>query len=236
MLGTALLRRVQMRLPSSLMMARRPVVRLYSSGAQWRRPNGWGTPAGQGFVVGGLIAANALVFMRWQLVETQKEQRYMVDNFTCSAASAASRPWTLATSVFSHNLPMHFAVNMLVLYSFGPLTIRAIGVQRFLALYFMGGLVSNIAHVAYSRYSGGDRPAHGASGAINSLIVAFACMFPKSEFLVMGFIPVRAPIAVGLFALYDFFFLGDRSIIGHAAHLGGFAFGILYYVLRLRVR
>lgn len=43
-------------------------------------------------------------------------------------------------------------------------------------------------------------------------------MFPKSEFLVMGFIPVRAPIAVGLFALYDFFFLGDRSIIGHAAH------------------
>lgn len=117
MLGTALLRRVQMRLPSSLMMARRPVVRLYSSGAQWRRPNGWGTPAGQGFVVGGLIAANALVFsrgyrivrhgdvlnlcylsVRWQLVETQKEQRYMVDNFTCSAASAASRPWTLVNT------------------------------------------------------------------------------------------------------------------------------------------
>lgn len=26
--------------------------------------------------------------------------------------------------MFSHNLPMHFAVNMLVLYSFGPLTVR----------------------------------------------------------------------------------------------------------------
>jgi membrane associated rhomboid family serine protease len=37
------------------------------------------------------------------------------------------------------------------------------------------------------------------------------------------------------YAVYDGYYLNDnKSRVGHAGHLGGLAFGIAYYLLRLR--
>lgn len=58
-------------------------------------------------------------------------------------------------------------------------------------------------------------------------------------------IPVSLPIVWGLFTAWDFYNLhmarqnGDSpsasgSVVGYAAHLGGSAFGALYWLVRLR--
>lgn len=61
--------------------------------------------------------------------------------------------------------------------------------------------------------------------------MTLAAVFPKSSIL-FGLIPT--PLAVVGFIGYDMFALGDGSEVDRAGHLGGSAFGILYYLLKLR--
>lgn len=50
-------------------------------------------------------------------------------------------------------------------------------------------------------------------------------------------IPITVPLFVtsGLYVALDLFYLDSPgSRVGHAAHLGGFAFGAVYYLAKLR--
>jgi membrane associated rhomboid family serine protease len=52
---------------------------------------------------------------------------------------------------------------------------------------------------------------------------------------IYGIIPLPLWATVAGYAVYDGYYLNDNnSRIGHAGHLGGLAFGIAYYLLRLR--
>lgn len=95
------------------------------------------------------------------------------------------------------------------------------------------GVASSFASLCYQsvRESYGYKTSSlGASGAINGLVVLYACLNPYSEFLVF-FVPVPARIAASLFVGYDLIsaIFAPRSKIDNAGHLGGAFYGYYYF-------
>ncbi len=72
----------------------------------------------------------------------------------------------------------------------------------------IGGIVSSLAGIAWRNYTQRSGQAqrsgaHGASGAIYSVISFFACMSPNATFLLFGIVPMPAwAMVTGIF-LYD---------------------------------
>ncbi|MBN2800408.1 MAG: rhomboid family intramembrane serine protease [Deltaproteobacteria bacterium] len=187
----------------------------------------------------GLIGLNVLVYILWQQARgSQAGQDLMAANFLVSADGVlAGRVWTLLTSAFSHIDPSHLLFNMIALYVFGGDVARVIGTRGMLHLYLVGGLVASLGHVAFNLLADSTTPALGASGSVMAIAVLFGALFPRRTLLVQFFIPVPAALAVGGYLVMDFLGLfGHGSGIAHAAHLGGAAYGLAYYVLTVRPR
>jgi membrane associated rhomboid family serine protease len=183
-----------------------------------------------------IIKINILVFLLWIFLD----QKFMIDNFLVSWRSLQEgRVWTLLTSVFSHNLVFHIAVNMFAFYGFGTVLENVLGWKRFLVFYLLAGIVSSFGHSLLSDLLLGQPSlqALGASGAIAGIILLFSLMFPKEKILLLGIIPLPAITASLLFVGLDIWGLvaqtqGTSSIpIGHGAHLGGSFFGLIYFLI-----
>jgi rhomboid-like protein len=188
-------------------------------------------------VLYGLIAVNLLVFVAWTQARSGPLAETLLLNFLCSVESVSSgRVWTLLTACFSQMDVSHLLFNMLALWVFGQDVGRALGSRTLLQLYVVGGIVSMLAHVAFGLVTGVDVPALGASGSVMAISVLFAALFPQRTLLIMFVVPMPAAAAVGLYILLDVFgiFGGGRGNIAHAAHLGGAAYGLLYWWLRIR--
>lgn len=178
----------------------------------------------------------------WSFAETTQQSVFMLKNFLISwDALVEGRAWTLLTSVFSHQMLLHIFVNMYVLLSFGSLLERLLGSARFIRFYIIAGVVSSLAHASVSAFliHNPSIPALGASGAIAGVILIFALLFPKEKILLFGIIPIPAIWGALAFIGFDLWGLfsqtkGGGLPIGHGAHLGGAATGIVYYFLILR--
>ena len=190
------------------------------------------------------LVINMGVFTAWLLLG---DNPYMIDNFLISwNALEEGRYWTLVTSEFSHILLIHFFLNMYVLASFGPIVEQIIGSARFFVFYMTAAIVASFGHAGVSAFILGkpELPALGASGAISGVILLFSLMFPRARLLLFGVIPVSALNGALLFVGLDVAGLiwqaeGGGLPIGHGAHLGGAATGVLYdflVVRQLRVR
>ncbi len=77
--------------------------------------------------------------------------------------------YRLFTAMFLHQNLIHIGSNMLSLYFVGPITERLFGSGRFAVIYFVSGLLGNIAFAVLLPQS----PAIGASGAIFGIFGAF---------------------------------------------------------------
>lgn len=198
-----------------------------------------------GFITTIIIAINLAVFAMWTFADASSEMpQFLVDNFLVSwTAITEGRPWTLVTSVFSHNLLWHLFLNMYALSSFGAVMERSLGVFRYLRFYFVAGIIGSFCHAAVSAFIIGnpDLPAHGASGAIAGIILLFSLLFPREKLLILGIIPIPAIFGALLFVGLDIWGLvaqaeGGGLPIGHGAHLGGALTGLIYYLLYFRRR
>lgn len=71
----------------------------------------------------------------------------------------------------------------------------------------------------------------GASGAVYGLLMAFALLFPNTEFMLLfPPIPIKAKwmaLLLGLFALYNGYANAEGDSVAHFAHLGGMLFGFI---------
>jgi membrane associated rhomboid family serine protease len=187
-----------------------------------------------------LLIANVLVFVVQALTGD-----LLVGTFALWPMASAQYPgapsfeiWQLLTYGFLHGSLTHLMFNMLALYMFGAPLERHLGSAEFLLFYFVTGIGAGLATLAVNWYSGlGYVPVVGASGAIFGLLLAFATYFPDTRILFMFFIPMRAPMAVLVFAGIELFsmFTGTRSGVAHLTHLAGLAFGWLYLVVRLGI-
>jgi membrane associated rhomboid family serine protease len=185
-----------------------------------------------------IAALNVIVFLLWL---GGAPPDLMAAHFLVSGPHLeAGHVWTLLTSVFSHYVGFHLLVNMVVLLSFGPPVERLLGTREFVAFYLIAGAVASMAHVLVSHYLL-DRPvpALGASGALAAVLLFFALGFPKARVLLFFIIPLPALVAALAFVAIDLWGLwaqveGQGLPIGHGAHLGGAAFGALYFAARGR--
>jgi membrane associated rhomboid family serine protease len=182
-------------------------------------------------VLWALVGINVAVFVAWTQVRGTFLQRWMVDHFVVSVDTLAHlRVWTLLTAEFSHRDPTHLLFNLLGLWMFGQRVGDALGARHLLSLYVGGAVAASLAHVAFMLAIGAPNGAIGASGAVMALAVAFARLYPTAVLQLYFFVPVPAPIAVGLFVVLDVLglFGGGTGNVANAAHLGGAAFGFLY--------
>lgn len=183
-----------------------------------------------------IMAINVVVWIVWQYTIRGPYEGLMAANFLVGLeAMQSGRVWTLLTAELSHISLDHLLFNMIGLFVFGRAVGRAVGSLQFLHLYVVGGIVASLGHVAYNAVSGDMVPALGASGAVMALAAVYGALFPDRTLLIGFVLPMPAWLAVLLFILLDVFgLISGGGGIAHAAHLGGAAYGLAFWYLRLR--
>jgi membrane associated rhomboid family serine protease len=170
------------------------------------------------------------IVQEWLELDTQKVMRGQV--------------WRLLTHAFCHERTgvWHILLNMLALFWFGVTLESMYGQREFLLFYLASALVAGAAHVALGLFTGQSAPAIGASGAVMAVLMLYAIHYPRNTIRVFWFFPIEVRWLVILYVIYDLHPLllelsGSPSYsgVGHAAHLGGMAFGFLYWKFNLNL-
>ena len=151
--------------------------------------------------------------------------------------------WRLVTYMFIHDDWLHLIMNMLILWFAGQWLVRQVGTRAFLVIYFGGGVVGALAHLAFL-----DGDMMGASAACMAVFTALATLMPERvvAFLLFFIIPIQArfkTMALILAGIELLLFLSDQfglftfapggARVAHLAHLGGMLFGFLFVRLLL---
>jgi membrane associated rhomboid family serine protease len=183
-----------------------------------------------------LIAANALVFLFQQSLDSRELQAFVM---TWGLVPATFSWTTVATSMFLHGGWAHFLGNMLYLWIFGDNVEDRFGHGRYLAFYLLCGAAAAMLQVAFS--AGSRVPMVGASGAIAGVLGAYFVMFPRSRvltlvpiFIIVQLVEVPAIVLLGLWFVLQLLSgvgsLGQRADVGGVAfwaHAGGFVVGMI---------
>jgi membrane associated rhomboid family serine protease len=142
---------------------------------------------------------------------------------------ALVQPWTVFTYMFAHGGFMHLFFNMLGLFFFGPALEERWGSSEFLKFYLFCG----VGGAAFSFLFAFHSPVIGASAAVYGVLLAFAMYWPNLPIYIWGIFPVPAKYLVGILVVFSLMsaFGGAGGPVAHFAHLGGFAFCLIYLKL-----
>ncbi len=178
-----------------------------------------------------LIAITCVIsYIGFQNVEVFQKYKFEV-----GAIQRRKEYIRLLSAGFLHGDWLHLILNMYVLYMFGPLVMQVFGVAGFLIIYLGSILLGNLFCLYHYRnvpfYS-----AIGASGGISGLIFAAVILDPVNIKLGILFLPIAIPgyIFGALYFGYSVYMMLNPRMndnIGHAAHLGGAFFGLVYGVI-----
>jgi membrane associated rhomboid family serine protease len=144
------------------------------------------------------------------------------------------KPWTIITYMFMHGGFMHVLFNMLWLYWMGQLIIEYLNKDRFVAIYFLGGIVGGLTYLllynAMELTGNGTMGAGliGASAGVMAIVIAAATLLPNFEvqLFLIGRLPLKY-VGLGILiitSLLDF----TNNMGGKVAHLGGALVGYLF--------
>jgi len=129
--------------------------------------------------------------------------------------------YQLLSTMFVHGGVAHILMNMFVLYQFGNVIERVIGIPKYLLLYFVGGILTSIGSLAYMYITGDWANLVGASGAISVLLgwLALKDTYQRNGIIVWILLISFAPLLLGM-------------PIAWYSHLIGFALGwVMGYIL-----
>jgi membrane associated rhomboid family serine protease len=134
---------------------------------------------------------------------------------------------------FAHGGVVHLAFNMLALYSFGEDVLAALGPARFLLVYAVAGLGSDLVVFALRK----DDPTYrclGASGSVFGIVTAAIVLNPATS-ITMLFVPIPIPGPVFLlgYGVISVVLISRnrRDGISHEGHLGGALLGLVVTTL-----
>lgn len=187
--------------------------------------------------VGRLMLANGIVYL---LAITLFTGQWFGDLLAFSPHTAAREPWTFVTYMFVHFGFLHLALNMLVLFVFGPAVEARMG--RAFPLYYLwcglGGAAGSFLVAAFTTVD----PFGGASAAVLGVALAFAYYWPDAEMYVFPLpAPVPARWLVTALAAIDVALavyladVGGGDGTAHLAHIGGLATGLVYLLVQTRL-
>ena len=181
--------------------------------------------------VGRLIIANAVVLLLLMTVFTSPT---VVDALKFTPSQALHRPWTFFTYMFVHAGLLHLLLNMFGLFVFGVPVEHRLGSRAFLLYYLYCGFGGAVLSLALSGIMP-TGPIVGASGAVLGVGVAFAMLWPDAELFVFPLpMPIKARtfilVVIGLDVILSQ--LTPHDGVAHLAHVGGAAFGYLFFRLQ----
>lgn len=153
--------------------------------------------------------------------------------FHVGAILGRDKQWDrILSSALLHADWMHLLFNMMTLYFFAPTIVAIFGVWKFLGIYVGaivgGGLLSLWMHRKEYNYS-----AIGASGGVVGVLFAVIAVAPHIELYIMFIpIPIEAWVfGIGYLLLSIYGMRRQYGNIGHEAHLGGAAVGLIMAIL-----
>jgi membrane associated rhomboid family serine protease len=149
------------------------------------------------------------------------------------------------TAAFVHLDFFHLFSNMFTVYFLGSFLTSApvITPLRFLTIALGSGISGSLGYLMNRSYQlqsrGPGARDHtrglGFSGVVMGISTVAACLAPHAKVAIYGIIPMPLWALVAGYAVYDGYYLNSADTrIGHAGHLGGLAFGLVYYFARLR--
>ncbi len=142
------------------------------------------------------------------------------------------RPWTIITYMFVHESLWHILFNLILLYFAGRIFADLLNAKRFIAVYFMGGIVGFLFYFAaynlFPVFEGGRSIIYGASASIIAILVAIATYTPHMELRLVLIGNVKLMYIAIFFVALDVLLLDGGNTGGRLAHLGGATFGYLY--------
>jgi membrane associated rhomboid family serine protease len=135
---------------------------------------------------------------------------------------------TIITSGFIHGDIGHLLFNSLTFFFFAPDLEKRIGTARFVALYFIGLVLSSLGTV-YKQRNNQNYAALGASGAILAVLFAFIVYYPKRMLYLYFAIPIPAALFAFGYVAYSWWASKHaRDNINHDAHLDGAITGLIF--------
>ncbi len=175
-----------------------------------------------------LIIANMVVLLLMRTIFTSSS---LAGALAFSPADVLRQPWSLFTYMFVHAGLLHLLGNMLMLFVFGTAVESRMGSRTFILYYLLCGTGAALFSLGLSEIMQVG-PFVGASGAVLGVALAFAIYWPDAELVVFPIpMPIRAKTLVTLLVGLDvlFYFLTPGDGIAHLAHVGGVAFGYLFF-------
>jgi membrane associated rhomboid family serine protease len=173
-----------------------------------------------------LIAINVAVYF---LQLTVVGEANMLPALGFQAHDLSRSWWTIATYMFVHGGFWHLALNMYMLYVFGPRVEHSWSTGEFVKFYLVSGLGGWLFHLIFARES----LLVGASAAIFGVTLAYAMQWPDDEVYFFGVLPLKVKWMVALLVGMNLI-MGMASAggggggVAYAAHLGGLAAAWLY--------
>ena len=107
--------------------------------------------------------------------------------FELGAIPVRLRWVTLVTAPFVHGSVVHVGLNMLFLWLFGPTVEDRTGHGRFLAFYALSAVATTLVYATV--HAASMLPLVGTTGAVASVIGAYALLFPRSLVVMLAPIP-----------------------------------------------
>ncbi len=200
------------------------------------------TGLGQYSIVGILIAINLIVWVIDtfsprvinEVVGNEKIIVHWLNYWLSLDVRQPWRIWTFLTYGFAHasieTSLFHILFNMFVLFMFGRPVAERLGRYEFLRFYLAAIVVSGLAFLLVRLLSGLPGVTVGASGGTTAILILFIVWYPHQKLSLMGLVEVPAwTLGVGTIAYNLFLSLTPNSGIAWEAHLGGAAFGYLYF-------
>lgn len=152
-------------------------------------------------------------------------------------AEFITRPWTIITYAFTHDLSglFHIFFNMLTLYWFGKLFVEYLGSDKLVALYVLGAIAAAVFYllmfntVPFFKSQALDFPGMvGASGAIFAIMVGAATLLPDYTFFLLFLGPVKIKYIAAVMIFISYLGTVGGNAGGNLAHLGGALMGFVY--------
>ena len=204
--------------------------------------NAWGKPNN---ALAQIILINVIIFVGIAIVYVismvsgaEFIYEFVHDQFSIPPVFSdfITRPWTILTYAFNHNLfdIFHILFNMLILYWFGQLIVEYLGNQKVISLYILGALAGAVVYLLVYNFvpfyieRSGFPGMVGASAAVYAVTVAAATLMPEFKFHLLFFGPVKIKYIAAFYIVLSFIGSVGGNAGGNIAHLGGAAIGYLY--------
>jgi rhomboid protease GluP len=137
-----------------------------------------------------LVVANALLFLFYLFA---RDWRVFIEaHLALGPGTLQGELWQPLSSLFIHLDPLSFFFNMLGLWFVGATIEHQLGTRRFLAIFFVTGLVSNLAVVFLSVYTAHSMITAGCGSAVLALYVAYGTIFDRTPARILGGLVMEA--------------------------------------------